>query len=437
MKKYSIYALIFCFLFSGIFSLIIWSTRNDFSLGLRETTDYENTSVGDRNEIKDLEYQLTINDNNQYWLINGHGEEMTTTYHKGNVKSSIILSEQKRHDMYYSYTIKPVMNKKYIDQEKVKSSSQLGYNYSNSHNFDVTEVMNVDFEFIIQDIAGTKIESSSFKLKGKNSKEPLKISYGYNDFGDKFFNVMDGDQTTNRKSYQGIFSFDTENLQADKYSYFYIGAGAFTFNTQNVKFSKPVGGIYRIDSQKKVKQIVSVDLDETTLYTMAIYKNQLYVIMRKKDVLYLQKYDQEGTLLKEQRLDIKANLSYAKIEINNDVLLIHTREADDELTNKTFVLNMNDISIKKIFNYPVKADESLYKYKDGKLTIVSSDDRNLYIRVIQEDKTLYDSEFFGDYLDDEKIITPDRSPYNNSTYYNSLYKLLNLNHRSIDVNWIK
>lgn len=438
MKKYSIYALVFCILLGGIFSLAIWSKRIDFSLGLRKSTDYEHTSVGDPNEIKDLEYQLTISDYNRYWTINGRGEKMNTTYHKGDYYSLKNHLKKKAidSDKYYNFTIEPVMNEKYIDSSKVEKASKMGYTFSEDFDPDVTEVKKVDYEFKIKDIDGNEILSNSFRVDVKNPRESLRIMYGNHNSIDELFRVSDGENRIYMKSYSQN-SNSTEDLMTKTYSYFYIGTGAFSFNTKDIKFSKPIGGIYRIDQQKAVKQIVSVDLDENILYTMVIYNDQIYAVMRKKENLYLQKYDKDGTLLKEQKLDIEADLAKATINFSNGNLLVSTVTTNDTLNEKTRILNTDTLNMREKYNYPLKNFEALYKYRDGKLTVVSGDSSNVYVRVFSKDKTLYDSEFFGDYQDDEKIVISDGSSHSGNPNFNPLYRLLYIDKRGIYVDWIK
>lgn len=438
MKKYSMYALVFCILLSGIFSLAIWSKRNDFSLGLRVTSDYENTTVGDPNEIKDLEYELTITDGNkQFWIISGQGETMTTEYQRDNYSSRIARNTSKDDlNHYYRFLINPVMNESYIDPDNVRKASSEGYT-TEGFDYSIADVTKVDYECELRDFDENKIDSFTFQVDAKNPEEPLEMNFDIQGYDGSDIEIYDGLRSTRKKTFTNMNKSDTSELQNDKYSFFYISPAGFNFNTKNVKFSKPIGGIYRIDHQKNVKQIVEADLDQTLIYKVALLEDKLYAIIENKGSLYIQQYDENGNILKQQKLGIEEELAEAEINFYEGNILLHTSLVDDILNKRTTIINFDNFRIEKTFDYMDKGSESMYKYKDGKLTIVSSDYSNLYIRVIQEEKTLYDSEFFGDYQDDQKITMSAGNTINQGVSSSAIHWLLYSNQRNIHVNWIK
>lgn len=90
VKKYMGYLPLCMLSIIIVFSLLVYSKRNDFAIGLSTVAAQEHKSVGDPNAIRDLKYSFYIMDDypssrnihalENIWRVDAAGDTFTTTY---------------------------------------------------------------------------------------------------------------------------------------------------------------------------------------------------------------------------------------------------------------------------------------------------------------------------------------------------------------------
>lgn len=420
MKKYHAYIPLICIMICAVLSLAIWGKRNDFHIALRETSDSEHESVGNFDEIKDLKYTLGVGTYNQDWIIKGNGKNLTTTYTM-EPDQSVYLSHRKYNFKYYR-SIRPILNEAYFDKKDVKTAKESGY--STDENYNMVKVQKADFIFEVYDADKNRIPITTFQIETKNKEKELDFSYTLPDAPEQ--KVWLGGEG---QYYNDFTDLNEEPMILNDMEFIAIGVGSFDFKPSEVNFSKPVGGIYRIENGK-VKQIVKMDMDQDMLYTACLGKDKLYAIVQKKGTVYLDQYDIDGKLLHEMKLNIEPNLNEAEITVKDDRVFASVVVATDTMNRTTSVVTIQNMDV-ETFRYDAGNYNYKYKYKDGKLIILSKQSNTINLRVLDKDKKLFDSDFYGDYQDDQKITLDSR--YYSSEYVNPIYRLLNTEQREIGI----
>ena len=117
VKKYMGYLPLCMLSIIIVFSLLVYSKRNDFAIGLSTVAAQEHKSVGDPNAIRDLKYSFYIMDDypssrnihalENIWRVDAVGDTFTTTYDpagymahmkKNAEKQMLYMSIQARYD---------------------------------------------------------------------------------------------------------------------------------------------------------------------------------------------------------------------------------------------------------------------------------------------------------------------------------------------------
>ncbi|WP_259297870.1 hypothetical protein [[Clostridium] innocuum] len=227
---------------------------------------------------------------------------------------------------------------------------------------------------------------------------------------------------------------------------FYVSVRALDFdvNLGNLKFDNDPTGIYKVDAQGKVTQIVQKDIKKGTLISMCAINDHLAVVEEEGGKLYGRLYSTEGKLLDEIRLEMDLD-QISKVMVSEDqgTLLFQLQSLYDTMKYTIVVYDVKDDAFQKLDRIvmDIHTDTSMYgsyslytsmHYDRGKQILYSiqlNDDNGLYVSAQTNKKVLYNSFLYGDYNDDTYLALSDATSSN--SYDNIIFSFLNTQRRRL------
>lgn len=462
MKKYMGYLPLCMLSIIIVFSLLVYSKRNDFAIGLSTVAAQENKSVGDPDTIKDLKYSFYIMDDypsirninalENIWRVDAVGDTFTTTYDpagymeyekKNAEKQMLYMYAQARYDAKTMNT--GAMTKEcstyddgipfctysgkvdHLTYDIIFDNSR--YGYGNIVNFP-----EVRKRAILRSESGKKDIEVNYSLQEGQDEDDISIysTYGGGNADDIYGNLKGS-------ALQTIYDI---KIKDD----FYVSVRALDFdvNLGNLKFDNDPTGIYKVDPQGKVTQIVQKDIKKGTLISMCAINDHLAVVEEEGGKLYGRLYSTEGKLLDEIRLEMDLD-QISKVMVSEDqgTLLFQLQSLYDTMKYTVVVYDVKDDAFQKLDRIvmDIHTDTSMYgsyslytsmHYDRGKQILYSiqlNDDNGLYVSAQTNKKVLYNSFLYGDYNDDTYLALSDATSSN--SYDNIIFSFLNTQRRRL------
>lgn len=227
---------------------------------------------------------------------------------------------------------------------------------------------------------------------------------------------------------------------------FFVSVSALDFdvNLGNLKFDNDPTGIYKVDSQGKVTQIVQKDIKKGTLISMCAMNNHLAVVEEEDGKLYGRLYSTEGKLLDEIRLEMDLD-QIGKVMVSEDqgTLLFQLQSIYDNMKYTVVMYDVKDDAFQKLDRIVMETqtDTSMYRacglyismHYDRRKQILygiqMNDDNGLYVSAQTNKKVLYNSFLYGDYNDDTYLALSDAASSN--SYENIVFSFLNTQRRRL------
>lgn len=462
MKKYMGYLPLCILGMIIVFSLLVYSRRNDYVVGLSTVAAQENKSVGDPNAIRDLTYSFYIMDDNQQfdnfntmhniWRVDAVGDTFTTTYDPAGYMEYAKKNAEKQ--MVYM-DIRARYDAKTMNTGDMKKEC-MTYNDGKPYCTYSDKVDHLTYDMIIS-LSNGYGNSKTFPeykkstlMRTKNGKKDIEINYMldenrteediylYSTFGggnadDIYGNLKgNGEQTL----------YDVK-IKED----FYVSVRALDFdaNLSNAKLDKDPTGIYRVDPQGRVTQIVQKDVQKGTLISMCAFKNRLAVIEEEGGRLYGRLYSTEGKLLDEVRLEMDLDqISNTMVTTDRETLMFQLASLYESEKYTVVLYDVKDDAFQKLDRIVTDLHKGSSMYGNYSLNFVMQYDRrkqvlysiqmwndsDLYVTAQTNKKILYDSFLYGDYSDDKQLALAETLSTSGS-YQNFVSFLLNTQKRKL------
>ena len=227
---------------------------------------------------------------------------------------------------------------------------------------------------------------------------------------------------------------------------FFVSVSALDFdvNLGNLKFDNDPTGIYKVDSQGKVTQIVHKDIKKGTLISMCAMDNHLAVVEEEDSKLYGRLYSTEGKLLDEIRLEMDLD-QIGKVMVSEDqgTLLFQLQSIYDNMKYTVVMYDVKDNAFQKLDRMVMETQTNTSMYgsyglyismhydrrKQILYSIQMNDDNGLYVSAQTNKKVLYNSFLYGDYNDDTYLALSDAASSN--SYENIVFSFLNTQRRRL------
>ena len=462
VKKYMGYLPLCMLSIIIVFSLLVYSKRNDFAIGLSTVAAQEHKSVGDPNAIRDLKYSFYIMDDypssrnihalENIWHVDAVGNTFTTTYDpagymahmkKNAEKQMLYMSIQARYD---AETMNPgAMTKEcstydngipfctysgkvdHLTYDIIIDNSD--YGYGNTVNFPKTKK-----SAVLRSKSGKKEIEFNYTLQEGQSEDDIYIysTYGGGNADDIYGNLKGS-------ALQTIYDVKIEDD-------FFVSVSVLDFdvNLGNLKFDNDPTGIYKVDSQGKVTQIVQKDIKKGTLISMCAMDNHLAVVEEEDGKLYGRLYSTEGRLLDEIRLEMDLD-QIGKVMVSEDqgTLLFQLQSIYDIMKYTVVMYDVKDDAFQKLDRMVMETQTNTSMYgsyglyislhydrsKQILYSIQMNDDNGLYVSAQTNKKVLYNSFLYGDYNDDTYLALSDAASSN--SYENIVFSFLNTQRRRL------
>jgi len=223
-----------------------------------------------------------------------------------------------------------------------------------------------------------------------------------------------------------------------------VSALDFDVNLGNLKFDNDPTGIYKVDSQGKVTQIVQKDIKKGTLISMCAMDNHLAVVEEEDGKLYGRLYSTEGRLLDEIRLEMDLD-QIGKVMVSEDqgTLLFQLQSIYDIMKYTVVMYDVKDDAFQKLDRMVMETQTNTSMYgsyglyislhydrsKQILYSIQMNDDNGLYVSAQTNKKVLYNSFLYGDYNDDTYLALSDAASSN--SYENIVFSFLNTQRRRL------
>ena len=465
MKKYTGYLPIGMLCLIILFSQLICMRRNDFHVEL-STIAQEGKRIGDPKAIKDLNYSFYIADTNlggysgegnNAWRIDAQGDSFKLSYDPEGYNQRQRTYEDDA-EAFCSVNVSPKYDEKTMPMSEEKKQMDAVFDSDEAVAYE-NKIDRLAYEIVIRrhHVEGDALLSDGeeykqlFTVKTKNGKRDLTVTYNQESVGgEEHFYVYPqpsignaDDKYGNLKNY-GFLNAPIVKLGEESFTA--IGALQFQVNFNEVEFDKDPTGIYRIEENGRVTQIVPMDVKKETVLYMEAFQGNLLAVVEKNGYLYGRAYSSKGVLLDEfpfsfnlqetnriMLLPEKEHILFVQEAVyaqENRNLLIYGMEQErfkliDQMTLNGG--NITDIS----GNY---ANTLLHYKKDTEVLyiVINDDGKSLYVVAQTNKKLLYSSSLLGDYTDDSKLALPDTIQIaSGNAYENIMSYVLNTQKRTI------
>lgn len=467
MKKYMGYLPLLLLCLIVLFSQLVYGRRNDFSVELSTLSEQENKSVGDPEVIADLKYSFYIGDSNSYntsvdsgniWRVDAVGDSFKLTYEPHWYQNMQYQEAAAIVDNVIMAGIEKVYDAKTMPMSEIEKNCE-GYDQDGAQY--CTYAANLDHlsytvtigrysqynGYAYKKETREKEFNKTFTVKTKNGKKEIPVTYNKNTNNDEIYiytSFSYGNADDKYGNLRNNGSYATPSVTIGEEGFTFIGALQFDVNFNVVEFEEDPTGIYRIDKDGNVTQVIAMDVKKETILAMEAFKENLVTIVEKNGKLYGRLYSTAGKLLDEFQFkeDLSQTGQIGIIQEKEQVIFVQepiydsqNREVtiydvqDDEFTRMDqLILPIANLTTNVMFN-----DIILHYDQDKKmLYAISNEQSSLIVMALNNKKILYSSRLFGDYGDDEKLALPQAGELiGSNAYENAVSHLLNTQKRTI------
>lgn len=392
MKRHMI---LFPLLLAALFliSTLLYMAKPQFSLVLK-------TSSGNIREVEGLQYSLTLADDAMRWEVNGNGAELTYTTAFLKEHESLSLEYATFSDGFYLYIPRLLEGKKLTDYELEQSKPVDDMRYEEQTTAGFYNVDDVSVDLLVKTDKGYACFPSGLHQSFPNTRGTILHLQAddqlYFKSNPKRYGKLKGEGLwhpyTKLKDKTLVTLYDAGNGTSGRYRVFEI---------EKALKSEDMPDIKKARQETRVAEFIVFDPSVVTISDMISYNDQLYVAVQKNNQSWLQLYDANGQLIKEEKL--QKNIVFHHFDIQEDKLLILTSKRNESYLD----VYDKETQIMRITS-PISLASSKLKLQGNKLfalnlkQLESSSQHQLEISVFDSKKLVFDGYVRGEFEEDEK-----------------------------------
>lgn len=433
MKKYAMYVVVGCLLFSSFISAFVFRLGRNTHVFL-EVDVPRNQST---KQIKNVEYGFRIGEEGVYlrptsyqWRAVGQGKQLATKFIKQTYEPTVY---EEMHP--YTYELEVLYDKDTMPKDKAHRKIIDGP----AHSFYEATVSSLTYHFKLQKTHKEKlgIDTTVTIPMGKEGilvtylDDPSSVTPDYSAFAGSAQHRL-GNLINAPSGNSGLVSIKKD-------SYIMVNALQFKLPPKMIQTDTPIGGIYKIAENGKVTQILATDMRKENVLALNSYGNELLAICEKEGKVSIRVYTADGTLKQETPIPLEASsLTLLQLQTQADgVVVIPYQRIEDGYAMQFLVFDKEKGKLKQLDAMQYKVDEEVYDFlyrydkKDNVLYTLLHGNGSLYLTALNQKGTLFHASIYGDYQEDQRLAVTTKGLAANSMYEVLISPLLNTGQRDI------